>query len=167
MYVFLAFMIGAGSATQTAMLGSIGKERGALEAAWTSFIGTAIGLGLFLLVRGLRTDIGLPAPLHRIDFWLIATALAAVLLAISMRGIAPGYALVGLFGLALIVGAAVLIPEIGVAQFAIGLTAGSLLGSLGLDHLGAFGADVRPVTMMRLAGVGLALAGAALVRADG
>ena len=125
-----------------------------------------VGLGAFLLIRGVGDDLDLPAPLQRAEFWLATTALAAVLLALSMRGLAPGYAVAGLFGLALI-GAAILIPRIGVAQFAIGLTAGSLVGSLALDHTGAFGAEIRPVTLMRLAGVGLALTGALLVRADG
>lgn len=166
-YVFLAFLIGAGSATQTAMLGSIGKDRGALEAAWISMIGTAVGLGVLLLARGFRGELDLPAPLQRVEFWGLTVVVAAGLLTLSIRGTAPGYAIVGLFGLALIVGAALLIPEIGVAQFAIGLTAGTLLGSLVLDHAGTFGADVRPVTLVRVAGVGLALVGAVLVRAEG
>ena len=94
-------------------------------------------------------------------------ALAVVLLVLSMRGIAPGYAVVGLFGLAFVVGAAILIPEIGVGQFAVAATAGTLLAGVALDHGGAFGIDVRPLTAVRLAGVSLALIGALLVRADG
>lgn len=167
LYVFLAFLIGAGSATQTAMLGSIGKDRGAFEAAWISLIGTAAGLGILLFARGVRGELDLPAPLHRIEFWGVAILFATLLLTLSIRGTAPTYAVVGLFGLALIVGAALLIPEIGVAQFAIGLTAGTLLGSLALDHAGAFGADVRPITFVRVAAVSLAVVGALLVRAEG
>jgi transporter family-2 protein len=62
------------------------------------------------------------------------------------------------------VGAAILIPRIGVAQFAIGLTAGVLIASLTLDHTGAFGNEVRAVSAVRVAGAGLALVGAFLVR---
>jgi uncharacterized membrane protein YdcZ (DUF606 family) len=167
LYVLAAFLIGAGSATQTAMLGSIGKDRGPFEAAWISFIGTAVGLSLLLAARGVRDDVDLPAPLSRVEFWLAAAALTALLLALSIRGTDPGYGVVGLFGLALIVGAAILIPRIGVAQFAIGLTAGVLIASLTLDHTGAFGNEVRAVSAVRVAGAGLALVGAFLVRFEG
>ena len=74
--------------------------------------------------------------------------------------------IVGLFGLAFIVGAAILIPEIGVSGFVVTYTAGTLLASLFLDHSGAFGVDVRSVTLMRGLGDGLALLGVLLVRVE-
>lgn len=167
LYLFAAFLIGAGGATQTAMLGSIGKERGSFEASWISMLSTAVGLGVLLVVRSNRDGVDLPSPLHRIEVWIAVIAVTAVLLGLSMRGIAPGFAIVGLFGLAFIVGAAILIPEIGVSGFVVGATVGTLVAGLALDHSGAFGIDVRPVTLVRVAGVGLALAGAMLVQADG
>jgi transporter family-2 protein len=166
-YLFAAFLIGVGGATQTAMLGSISKDRGSFEAAWISMIGTAVGLAVLLLVRGLRDEVDLPAPLDRTEVWVGVIVLTALLLTLSMRGIAPGFAIVGLFGLAFVVGAAILIPEIGVSGFVVGATAGTLLAGLALDHSGSFGADVRPITLVRSLGVGLALVGAFLVRADG
>ena len=165
-YMFAAFLIGAGGATQTAMLGSIGKDRGSFEASWISLLGTAVGLGLLLVVRGLRDEVDLPAPLHRFEVWLVVAVLTAALLVLSMRGIAPGFAIVGLFGLAFVVGAAILIPEIGVSGFVVGATAGTLLAGLTLDHSGAFGVDVRPITLVRSLGAGLALVGALLVRIE-
>lgn len=166
LYLFAAFLIGAGGATQTAMLGSIGKDRGSFEASWISMLSTAVGLGVLLLVRS-RNEIDLPAPLHRTEAWIAVIAVTAILLALSMRGIAPGFAIVGLFGLAFVVGAAILIPEIGVSGFVVGATVGTLLAGLGLDHSGAFGIDVRSISLIRVTGVGLALVGAILVQADG
>ena len=167
LYLLAAFAIGAGGATQTAMLGSIGKDRGSFEASWISLLGTAVGLGVLLLLRATRETVDLPSPLHRTEAWIAVIAIAALLLALSMRGIAPGFAIVGLFGLAFVVGAAVLIPEIGVSGFVVGATVGTLTAGLLLDHNGAFGIDVRPVTLVRLARVTLALAGAVLVRFEG
>lgn len=167
LYLLAAFLIGAGGATQTAMLGSIGRERGSFEASWISLLGTAVGLGVLLLARGLRHEIDLPAPLHRVEVWIAVAALTALLLVLSMRGIAPGFAIVGLFGLAFVVGAAILIPKIGVSGFVVGATAGTLLAGLALDHAGSFGIEVRPITLVRMLGVGLALVGAFLVRVDG
>lgn len=164
-YLFAAFLIGAGGATQTAMLGSIGKDRGSFEASWISMLSTAVGLGVLLLIRGTRDDIDLPSPLHRTEVWIAVIVITALLLGLSMRGIAPGFAVVGLFGLAFIVGAAILIPEIGVSGFVVGATVGTLVAGLALDHSGAFGIDTRPVTLIRVAGVALALTGAILVQA--
>ena len=163
-YLFAAFLIGAGGATQTAMLGSIGKERGSLEASWISMLSTAAGLAVLLVVRSQRGQTDLPAPLHRIEAWLLVAAVVGLLLAFSMRGIAPPFAVVGLFGLAFVAGAAFLIPEIGVSGFVVGATVGTLIAGLGLDHTGAFGIDVRSITLVRVAGVGLALMGAILVQ---
>jgi transporter family-2 protein len=129
-------------------------------------LSTAIGLALMLTVRGSRGQIDLSAPLHRTEVWVAMFALTAVLLTLSMRGIAPGFAIVGLFGLAFIAGAAFLIPEIGVSGFVVGATAGTLIAALTLDHTGAFGIDVREVSLLRVSGVALALVGAVIVSTD-
>jgi len=165
-YLFAAFLIGAGGATQTAMLGFIGKERGSLEASWISMLSTAAGLAILLVVRSQRGQTDLPAPLHRIEAWIVVAAIVSVVLAFSMRGIAPQFAIVGLFGLAFVAGAAFLIPQIGVSGFVVGATVGTLIAGLVLDHTGSFGIDVRPVTLVRVAGVGLALVGAIVVQAS-
>lgn len=163
LYLFAAFLIGAGGATQTAMLGAIGKERGSLEASWISMLSTAIGLALVLAIRGSRGHIDLPSPFHRTEVWVAMFVLTGLLLTLSMRGIAPQFAIVGLFGLAFIAGAAFLIPEIGISGFVVGATAGTLIAGLTLDHTGAFGIDVREVSLLRVSGVALALAGAVIV----
>jgi len=165
-YMIAAFLIGVGGATQTAMLGFLAKERGPFEAAWISLLGTTAGLGALLLARSFRGEVVLPTPFHRTEVWIGTILLAVLLLVLSVRGIAPGFMIVGLFGLAFIVGAAILIPEIGVSGFVVTYTAGTLLASLFLDHSGAFGVDVRSVTLMRGLGVGLALLGVLLVRVE-
>ena len=54
-YILAAFLIGAGGATQTAMLGTIGRDRGSFEASWISLLSTLVGLGALLLARGFRS----------------------------------------------------------------------------------------------------------------
>lgn len=56
------------------------------------------------------------------------------------------------------------VPKVGVGSAAVLIIAGQLAGSVVLDHLGAFGAPQVPVSLPRLGGVAMVLAGAALVR---
>ena len=63
-YVLLSVAVGIGAATQLAMLGAMGRERGAYEATWISIVGTIGGLAIVLVIRSFRGDApNLPAPL--------------------------------------------------------------------------------------------------------
>lgn len=64
-----------------------------------------------------------------------------------------------MFGLAFIVGPAVLAPRIGVAFWVGATLTGTLLAGVPLDHLGAFGTTATPASPARLAGIRLLLAG--------
>jgi transporter family-2 protein len=90
---------------------------------------------------------------------------AALILAFSLRGLGPYYAITGLFGVAFIAGAAYLVPSLGVALFFGASTAGAVIGALAVDHIGAFGAAANPVSLARVGGLALILVGVVVVRA--
>ena len=69
----------------------------------------------------------------------------------------------GLPGVAFVLTTLVLIPHIGVAAALSGLIVGQLASSLLFDHYGWLGAPIREVSMTRVAGVALLIAGALLV----
>ena len=70
----------------------------------------------------------------------------------------------GVIGVAFVAGSIVVAPVLGVALFFVCVVAGQLLGATLADQVGAFGMPVQPVNLMKLFGVGLVLAGAALVQ---
>jgi len=70
----------------------------------------------------------------------------------------------GVFGVIYITAALILAPRVGTANFIVGVVAGQMLASLLIDQLGLVGLPSRPVTGMRLAGVGLVLAGMAVMQ---
>ena len=70
----------------------------------------------------------------------------------------------GLIGVFVVAGSAALVPITGAAVFFVCMIAGQLIGAALVDHFGAFGIDARPVSAVKLMGIGLALAGVVLVR---
>ena len=70
----------------------------------------------------------------------------------------------GIVGVVFVAGGIIVAPILGVALFFVCVVAGQLFGSILADQFGAFGTPVRPVNMMKLLGLGVALAGAALVQ---
>lgn len=72
-------------------------------------------------------------------------------------------ALGGLIGVLVVAGGAWVAPITGVAVFFVCLVAGQLIGAVALDHFGAFGAQVREVSIVKAIGVLMTLAGAAIV----
>jgi len=72
--------------------------------------------------------------------------------------------LAGFAGTAFVAGGVVIAPVTGALLFFLCVIAGQLFGAAIADHLGAFGLEVRPVSLARLAGIGLVLAGVVLVR---
>ena len=167
LYMVVAVVIGTVTASQIAMLGAIGRERGVAEAAWISLLGSVVGAAVFLATRSARGEIALPTPLDRPALIAALGLLAALLLLLSVRGIAPYFALAGFAGTAFLLSAAFLTPRLGTALFFGSVTAGTLVGTLALDHIGAFGAEEQRVTVLRIAGAVVLFAGVALIRADG
>jgi uncharacterized membrane protein YdcZ (DUF606 family) len=165
-YVLLSILVGLGAATQLAMLGAMGRERGAYEATWISIVGTITGLAMVMVFRALRgASPNLPAPLDAGWPFIIVIALCAAALAVSMRGLSPYLAVCGLFATAYLLTVGFAVPRIGAALFLGAATAGTLLGSAFYDHVGAFGSEEHATTLLRAGGIAVIFLGVVMVRA--
>lgn len=163
-YATLAFVVGAYTAVQLGMLGGMGRLRGAPESAWISVLATVMGAALFVAIRNARGEATLPAPFDRWPVMATLAIAALVLLLLSMRGLAPYYAFAGFGGTAFLISASFLAPRLGIALFYAIATAGTVLGTVVLDHVGAFGAPVHAASPLRLAGAAVLLGGLVMVR---
>ncbi len=165
LYLAVALLIGLGSAVQVGMLANIGRLRGPMEATWISLLATLGGVGLIFAIRSLRADRPeLPSPFDNLFVFGAIGIGAGIALGVSLRGLSPYLAITGLFGFSYLMAAGILVPRIGIALFVSAVTAGTLLGSVALDHVGAFGADVHRLSFLKLLGVMVLFAGVALVR---
>lgn len=70
----------------------------------------------------------------------------------------------GVAGMVFVVGGVMVAPALGFALFFVCIIAGQLVGSTVIDQFGAFGLPVKPASGIKLAGLLLVLAGAALVQ---
>ena len=167
LYIGMALAIGAGASTQIAMLSAVGRQRGSLEAVWITVLGTIAATAVFLAVRAARGEALLPPPFDRATLYAAVAVVAAAALLLALRELDLYFAVMGLFGLGVILGAAFLGPRIGVALFIGAMIAGQLTTALLLDHIGAFGAEVERATLLRAGGVAALILGVALVRGGG
>jgi transporter family-2 protein len=77
----------------------------------------------------------------------------------------PWYAWTGgVFGGVFILLAILLLPSLGAATLFALIIAGQVLAAITLDHFGAFGLAPHPISIARLAGAALLIAGVILVR---
>ena len=163
--LLLAVAIGLGSSAQIALIGGMARVRSAPEATFTSMMATLAGVALVLAIRGFRGDAPqFFAPLDRGYAFLVVATVAAILLMLSMRGLHPAYAVTGIFATAVLLGTAALVPTLGVALFFAATTAGSLIGALVFDQIGAFGATPTGLNPLRIIGVLAVFLGVTLVR---
>ena len=123
--------------TNAKMMGAVGSP---VNAAFVSFaVGTA-ALGILAVVLQVRPDIAASRAL-------------------------PWYAWIGgLYGAIFVVAAAWGVPRLGVATTIILMVAGQLLLSVVLDHFGAMGMPKQPISLGRIAGVAMVIAGVLMVR---
>jgi len=79
---------------------------------------------------------------------------------------APGFSWIagGLLSMVYVLLLITLAPKLGAAPVVAFVVLGQIVCSLAIDHFGLLGFPVHPVSMMRLGGVALLLAGAALVK---
>jgi transporter family-2 protein len=100
-------------------------------------------------------------------FWCIG-ALMAVAIGLSgwhrgalepVRSVNPLLLTAGAMGACLVFAIAWLIPRVGAGPVMITLLAGQILGGLLLSHFGWLGSPVQPITLTKLAGVGVMIAG--------
>ncbi|MDQ3125750.1 MAG: DMT family transporter [Pseudomonadota bacterium] len=123
--------------TNARLMGAVGSP---VNAAFVSFaIGTA-ALGIIAMILQAKPDVA------------------------AARGL-PWYIWIGgLYGAIFVVAAAWGVPRLGVALTITLMVAGQLLVGLVLDHFGAFGQPQHPISLGRVAGVALVLAGVLMVR---
>jgi transporter family-2 protein len=72
--------------------------------------------------------------------------------------------LAGMVGTAFVFGAILIAPVIGAAAFFVCVVAGQLIGATLADHVGLLGLEQHPVSLTKIAGLALVLAGAVLVQ---
>ena len=167
--IFLAILIGCGVALQWAMLASIGRSHGGFQAAWFSCLTTVAALGLVLLLRHFQTNNIDDSDIFsiRIDVISIITICVSIAILISLKDLPWWAGLSGLFGLALILGAAWIVPSIGVAEFFVAVTVGSAIAGVAIDHIGLFGNTINVITIPRVVAVLLVIFGMAIIRLAG
>ena len=140
-YYLLAIAAGLGITLQTTLNGQLAKGVGgdSVAAALFSFTAGAVCLGVFSLMRG---------------------GIVASLAAIPAQ---PWWSLLGgLLGAGALLSYVVLAPKIGLSAL-LGLAiAGQIISSLAIDHFGLMGASERPVSLVKLAGSMVMLAGLAI-----
>lgn len=164
-YIALAVSVGITSSLQIAMLGGITRERGAFEATWISMLASLAGMAGVLLVSA---TIGrrplLDSPFDRPAIYGFFAALMLVALVLASRGIPPYLALTGFLPVPYLLAASFIGPRIGLGVFLGSIIAGQLIGGLGLDHIGAFGARPRSIDPVRFLGALVLIAGVILIR---
>ena len=140
-YYLLAVCAGLGITLQTMLNGQLAKGVGgdSVAAALFSFTAGAVCLGVFSLMRG---------------------GIVASLAAVPAQ---PWWSLLGgLLGAGALLSYVVLAPKIGLSAL-LGLAiAGQIVSSLVIDHFGLMGASERPVSLVKLAGSMVMLAGLAI-----
>jgi transporter family-2 protein len=164
-YIATAVIVGLASALQVGMIGSLGRQRGAFEATLISMLASILALAVFLILRSLRNENpDLPSPLDQAWVYVAFGAVGAAGLAVAMRGLPLYLSLTGVGGFVYVIAAAFLGPRIGIALYTSAVTAGTLIGAVALDHVGAFGNEIQRVDVLRLVGVAALLVGVVLVR---
>ena len=139
--LIIATLIGAAFAMQPAINAAAGGAFG------SAFPAAALSLGISFVAAALVTLI-----LGATPTWAAFAAL-------------PWWVVFGgLIGVLVVAGGVAIVPITGAAMFFVCLVAGQLIGSILLDHFGAFGMTVRELTPTRIAGAALAIAGVVLVR---
>lgn len=140
--LFAAAAAGGLLAVQVAANSSLGQHLGrAAGATLVSFVVGSVGLVLYMLV--IR------------ESWPSSRALAG----------APWWALLGgLLGAAYVMTTVVVTPRLGPGLTLGAVVAGQMIVALVLEQLGALEVAQHPVTPLRVLGVGLIVAGVALLR---
>jgi transporter family-2 protein len=166
LYILLAFVVGFGSAFQVAMLGEIRSERGSFEASWINTLGAMTAVAIAIVVLGLsRVDPpDLPSPFDRTWVFVLVCCVGLAALAVTARGLPVYLAVVGFFGFTYVLASAFLGPRIGIALYISAVTAGTLIGGVGLDHVGAFGNATIRVDAYKVAGLAFLMLGVVLIR---
>jgi transporter family-2 protein len=164
-YIAITVGVGVTSALQIAMLGAIARDRGAFEATWVSMLaslGGMAGVMLVMALAGSRPSLARPFD-HPVIYGFTA-GIMIVALVLASQGLPWYLALTGFLPVPYLLAASFIGPRIGLGVFLAGMIAGQLIGALGLDHVGAFGARTRSIDTVRVAGAVVLLLGVLLIR---
>ena len=140
--ILLALLVGAGLPVQAGLNATMARHVGRPEgAALVNFTVGLVALLAWLAASGYR--------------WPSA----------SQLGRAPWWAWGGgVIGASYVAAVVVLVPRLGIATTLAVTVLGQMASSIVLDHLGALGAPQHPVSLGRVAGAVLVVAGVVLVR---
>ena len=140
-YALTAGIVGAAQAMQPAMNATLARSIGSSNGASTISIAVALLTMLGLIAFTGAGDMTRER-LAEVPWWIF---------------------LAGTAGALFVAGGTYIAPVTGTLLFFVCIVAGQLTASMIADHYGFLGLEIREVSPMRLAGVGLSLAGAVLV----
>ena len=164
-YVIISIFIGVGAGVQLTMIAGISRQKGSLEAVFTSMVATGMIIISFLVGKSLlNNDVGLPLPFQKPIILSVILLLLIITLFLIMREIHWYYALTGLLSVPLLVGSGLIGPKIGLGIYISSTIVGSLIGSIVVDHFGAFGGLQVPISFQRILGALLLILGVILIR---
>jgi len=131
----------------------------------------AVAGGLIPVMAVLNSKLGatLGNPLHAPVILMLVGSLVAVSISLALtsklpniralESVNPTYLLGGFFVCFYVVSATLLSPRIGVGNFILFAVCTQIFMSAAIDHFGLFGAAVREVSLARLGGLALVIAG--------
>ncbi len=168
LYIGVAVVAGLISATQVGLIGAITRERGPFEATWISMLASLAGMALLLgVMSALGHSPSLPLPFGILWIYVVLLAVMGGSLVIAGQGLPHYVLLTGLTSIPYLLAASWTGPKIGIAVFFAAVVTGQLVGSVALDHIGAFGATPRPVDLFRGVGIVALVLGVVLIRGRG
>jgi transporter family-2 protein len=135
---------------------------------FTMFLGVV--LAVHLAMNGKVGSVMNNARVANALFWCIG-ALAAVVIGLTgwqagalgpLRRVHPVLLLAGILGASLVFAIAWLIPQVGAGPVMITLLAGQVIGGLLMSHYGWLGSPVQPITLTKVIGVLVMIAGVGL-----
>jgi len=137
--VILAATAGGLIALQAPINAGLGRSTGSLPAALVSFIVGTLALAAIVVLSGKAAGVG------------------------STFDVSWYYLLGGLLGAIYVTNALIQVAAIGAGGVAAATITGQLVASVAIDRLGLFGLDQVPLSVERLAGVALLIAGTVLI----
>jgi transporter family-2 protein len=137
--IVLTAAVGALIALQAPINAGLGRATGSLPAALVSFLIGTVVLAAIVVLAGDGSGLG------------------------SVTGVRWYYLIGGLLGAAYVTTVLITVKTVGAGGVAAATITGQLTASVVLDRLGAFGLEQVPLTLTRVAGIALLLAGTYLV----
>lgn len=136
----------------------------------------AVGVGVAMqgiVNAGLAKGVGSYVVAAAISFWVGTITLSALALATggvgqaltAGRSLGVGWWIAGgLLGAAYVTTMTFAVPKLGIGAATAFVIAGQLIAAALFDHFGVLGIHEQPLTLLRMVGIGLLIAGALLVR---